>query len=204
MNNEEHRSYLNIETVRNGIQKLRTSKIKGLKDICPNKSSITSTELPQEGGIYVFWWIGDVEEFKKKSNRRLILSGRKKNQEQTKICIEITDEWLDILEDKICLYVGKTSSIQNRIGKHLQLSSERLYSLDEEIFNENAKTTSGQLRRGIEELFLGEENIRTLMLENIGLSHLILDGDQNAANRFYLEDRAIGEFFPIINIDVER
>jgi hypothetical protein len=204
MNNVVDKSFLNIETVRNGIQELKTSKIKGLKDICPNKSSITSAELPQEGGIYVFWWIGDIEEFKKKSNRHLILSGRKKNQEQIKICIEITDQWLDILEDKICLYVGKTSSIQNRIGKHLQLSLERQYPLGEKIFNEPVKTTSGQLRRGIEELFLVEDNIRTLMLENIGLSYLILDGDQNAANRFYLEDRAIGEFFPIINVDVER
>jgi hypothetical protein len=31
-----------------------------------------------------------------------------------------------------------------------------------------------------------------------------LDGDEQAANRFYLEDLAVGLMRPILNIDVER
>ena len=42
------------------------------------------------------------------------------------------------------------------------------------------------------------------MLDNIGLSYVILDGDKNAANRFYLEDLAIGLMRPPFNVDIER
>jgi hypothetical protein len=43
-----------------------------------------------------------------------------------------------------------------------------------------------------------------LILENIGLSYVSLDGDANAANRFYLEDLAIGLMRPPFNVDIER
>ena len=42
------------------------------------------------------------------------------------------------------------------------------------------------------------------MLDNIGLSYVILNGDENAANRFYLEDLAIGLMRPPFNVDIER
>jgi hypothetical protein len=47
-------------------------------------------------------------------------------------------------------------------------------------------------------------NTRDLVLDNVGLSWVLLDGDDHAANRFYLEDLAIGLMRPILNIDVER
>ena len=43
-----------------------------------------------------------------------------------------------------------------------------------------------------------------LILDNVGLSYVLLDKDINAANRFYLEDLAIGLMRPPINVDVER
>ena len=42
------------------------------------------------------------------------------------------------------------------------------------------------------------------MLDNVGLSHVELHGDEHAANRFYLEDMAIGLMRPPLNVDIER
>jgi hypothetical protein len=42
------------------------------------------------------------------------------------------------------------------------------------------------------------------VLESVGLSPVKLDGDENAASRFYLEDMAIGLMRPPLNVDVER
>jgi hypothetical protein len=60
------------------------------------------------------------------------------------------------------------------------------------------------LRAGVEHLFPRELDSRTLILENVGLSYVLLDGDAHAANRFYLEDLAIGLMRPPFNVDIER
>jgi len=65
-------------------------------------------------------------------------------------------------------------------------------------------TTTCQLRSGIDHLFPRAPNTRELMLKNVGLSFVRLDGDGEAANRFYLEDMAIGLMRPPFNVDVER
>ncbi len=65
-------------------------------------------------------------------------------------------------------------------------------------------TTSCQLRGGVEHLFPNEMDTRTLVLNNVGISYVELDGDMHAANRFYLEDLAIGLMRPPLNVDVER
>ena len=67
-----------------------------------------------------------------------------------------------------------------------------------------APTTSCQLRAGIDRLFPREENTRGIVLKHVGLSFVELDGNVNAANRFYLEDMAIGRMCPALNVDVER
>jgi len=53
-------------------------------------------------------------------------------------------------------------------------------------------------------MFPNEADSRSLILENVGLSFVILDGDPHAANRFYLEDLAIGLMRPPFNVDIER
>jgi hypothetical protein len=65
-------------------------------------------------------------------------------------------------------------------------------------------STSCQLRAGVEHLFPNEEDSRSLTLENLGLSFVVLNGNNHAANRFYLEDLAIGLMRPPFNVDVER
>jgi len=59
-------------------------------------------------------------------------------------------------------------------------------------------------RPGIEHLFPRMPKTQDLMLDNVGLSWVALDGDDHAANRFFLEDLAIGLMRPILNVDVER
>ncbi len=65
-------------------------------------------------------------------------------------------------------------------------------------------TTSCQLRDGVEHLFPREADSRSLILENVGLSYVELDGDRQAPNRFYLEDMALGLMRPPLNVDIER
>ena len=65
-------------------------------------------------------------------------------------------------------------------------------------------TTSCQLRWGIEHLFQQEPDTRTLLLDNVGVSFVALPGPEYAADRFYLEDRAIGLLMPPFNFDIER
>jgi hypothetical protein len=67
-----------------------------------------------------------------------------------------------------------------------------------------APTTSCQLRAGVDRLFPKEADTRAIILDYVGLSFVELDGDANAANRFYLEDLAIGLMRPPLNVDVER
>jgi hypothetical protein len=53
-------------------------------------------------------------------------------------------------------------------------------------------------------MFQKAAETRTLTLANVGLSFVELDGDEHAANRFYLEDLAIGLMRPPFNVDIER
>jgi hypothetical protein len=42
------------------------------------------------------------------------------------------------------------------------------------------------------------------VLDSVGISFVELHGDEHAANRFYLEDLAIGLMRPPLNVDIER
>ena len=67
-----------------------------------------------------------------------------------------------------------------------------------------APTTSCQLRAGYERLFRTDATPVGSILDNVGLSFVVLNGDEHARNRFYLEDLAIGLMRPPLNVDVER
>jgi len=118
----------------------------------------------------------------------------------------IDDEWLGLETGQpVPLYVGKTAhSIASRIGQHLRLKDVRMLPLGGDAKKAKRPTTSCQLRGGVEHLFPDEKDTRTLILDNIGLSYVELDGDAHAANRFYLEDLAIGRMHPPLNVDIER
>jgi hypothetical protein len=118
----------------------------------------------------------------------------------------IDDDWLGLTTElPIPLYVGKTAdSIASRVGKHLRLKDARMLPCGGDAKKAERPTTSCQLRGGVEHLFPDVEDTRTLILDNIGLSYVELDGDAHAANRFYLEDLAIGLMHPPLNVDIER
>ncbi len=159
--------------------------------------------LPVGGGVYAFWWTGDRELLRTSNcNRLMELCGPGGRI----VTIKIDDDWLG-LETRlpIPLYVGKNAAnIGKRIGQHLRLGSKRMLGLKKNVKKAKAPTTSCQLRAGIDHLFPVNPDTRSLILENIGLSYVILDGDIHAVNRFYLEDLAIGLMKPAFNIDIER
>jgi hypothetical protein len=115
-------------------------------------------------------------------------------------------EWLGIEAGApVPLYVGKTTAgLRKRIPQHFMLGSKRILPLGGSGKKAKPPTRSCQLRAGIEHRFPPEKDSRRLILENIGLSDVGLDGDLHAANRFYLEDLAIGLMRPLLNVDVER
>ncbi len=163
-----------------------------------------SGQVTKSGGVYAFWWTGPTSSLKAATfNRELNLHGPGSRT----VPIEVDDEWLGLEADlPVPLYVGKSAKdLSSRIGKHLCLDTpSRIFPSSIGRQRHKAPTTSCQLRAGVEHHFLKETTPVELILENIGVSYVALDGDMNAANRFYLEDMAIGLMRPPFNVDIER
>ncbi len=165
--------------------------------------------LPNVGAIYTFWWTGDFDLLTaNKVNRNLVLPGPGGREVE----FFVDDEWLGVKAGlPIPLYVGKTTAgLRKRIGQHLCLKQERVLPRRGEVpsrrkgYKAERPTSTSQLRAGIDHLFPMENNTRSIVLEHVGLSYVELDGDKHAANRFYLEDLAIGRMRPPFNVDIER
>jgi hypothetical protein len=168
-----------------------------------NLRGLKGRALPAEGGVYCFWWTGVLELLESSScNRHIELVGPGGRA----VTLEIDDEWLGTAAGlPIPLYVGKTAdSIAKRAGQHLRMQDVRTTPLFEGTRKQPRPTTSCQLRAGVEHLFPQMSDSRALVLDNVGMSFVTLDGDEHAANRFYLEDLAVGLMRPALNIDIER
>lgn len=179
--------------------RIKYAKLKEWKQESPKDQILKSLRI--KSGVYAFWWTGN-HELLKGCNRDLSLVGPGGRQ----VNLEIDDDWLGLSAKlPIPIYVGKTSSgLGKRVGQHLMLGTQRILPMGGGAKKAKAHTTSCQLRAGVEHLFPREKDTRTLVLENIGLSYVILDGDNHAANRFYLEDMAIGLMRPALNVDIEH
>jgi hypothetical protein len=178
------------------VEKLRDITAEGGRALRPAR-------LPQKGGVYAFWWTGsDALLASPECNRQIELHGPGGRP----VLLHLDDEWLGLPTGlPIPLYVGKNAdSIARRTGQHLRLNDDRITPTFDGHRKQERPTTSCQARAGLEHLFPRMENTRDLILDNVGLSWVVLDGDDHAANRFYLEDLAIGLMRPILNIDVER
>ena len=166
--------------------------------------SLVPNALPSQGGVYAFWWVGGSEALRSPEfNRQVHLHGPNGRT----VRLRVDDEWLGLEADlPIPLYIGKTAdSLSKRVGKHLLLGTPtRVIPRELGPQRHKAPTTSCQLRAGVEHHFLELETPIPFILDNVALSYVILDGDDAAANRFYLEDLSIGLMRPPINIDVER
>ncbi len=171
--------------------------------VTPRGGRIVSGTLPGSGGVYCFWWTGDLKPLDPPAcNRHMEVvspGGRV-------VPLEFDDEWLGVKAGlPIPPYVGKNAdSIAARVAGHLMLGKDRVTPLFEERRKQRRPTISCQARAGVEHLFPRMPKTRDLMLDNVGLSWVALDGDDHAANRFFLEDLAIGLMRPILNVDVER
>ena len=159
----------------------------------------------EQGGVYVFWWLKNSDEclnplFSPDCERKYELQGKKVVGttdiiEYHPIEIEITDAWLSKYQGHIPLYVGKSAdSILKRMLLHLRINKDKY----------KGKSTSDQLRRGIERLFENHPNTADLIVKHVGFSYINLHGKDEVVNRFYLEDYAIGKLQPLFNVDVER
>jgi len=165
--------------------------------------SVNGATLPKNGGVYCVWWTGDLDRLRQPDcNRSIQLAGPAGRP----VTLKFDDEWLGIDTGlPLPLYVGKNAaSIANRVGQHLRLKSDRITPMFEGFEKQPRPTTSCQACAGVEHLFPSLENTRDLMLDNVGLSWVELPGDEHAANRFYLEDLAVGLMRPMLNIDIER
>lgn len=160
--------------------------------------------LPKAGGVYAFWWTGSRKVLASEDfNRRMHLHGPGGRT----VHLEVDEEWLGLDADlPVPLYVGKNAQrLSNRVGQHLLLGTTgRVIPRKLGTQRHKPPTTSCQLRSGIEHFFLRADDPIELILSNVGLSYVILDGDSNGANRFYLEDLAVGLMRPPINVDIER
>ncbi len=155
--------------------------------------------LPSTPGVYAFWWVGNRQQLLN-SNRQIILKGPNKQPVE----VEYRDWWPDNLVYP-CLYVGKSTNIRNRFSLHLKRGSPgRLHDAHPRNHKAAPKTTSCQLRWGIEHIFPNDNNPLALVNTSVGFSYRD-DFDDNAiAERFFEEDRLIGTWRPWFNIDSER
>jgi len=171
--------------------------------VVANGKRMSSRTLPDRGGVYAFWWVNGQNLLSTDACNRLMSL---KGSGGRRVTLEIDDAWLGLpTELPIPIYVGKTAkSIQKRVGQHLTLGKERLLPLGKNIHKAKAPTTSCQLRAGVEHLFPRARDTRSMVLDHVGFSFVELHGDLHAANRFYLEDMAIGAMRPCLNVDIER
>ena len=196
---------LNKKEINLGLKKILNVDFKFLREVVNEKteSSLKSNIIPSIGAVYVFWWTGNIELNKQqKFNKNFTLYGPK-NKPYT---IIFNNEWLHKQKNGcVALYIGKcANNLNKRIGQHLRLSEKKWLDINPKLKERGRTTTASQLRDRMELLFEDESNVRTLILDNIGLSYYELSESKNAINRFYLEDLAIGSFYPILNIDIER
>lgn len=160
-------------------------------------------DIDNRGGIYCFWWTGSGATLRTAAcGRQIVLHGPGGRG----VSVQLDEAWLGIdAGAPVPLYVGKTTSgLRSRLVQHLMLHRPRLLAPDRGEKKAARPTTSCQLRAGVEDLFPGDEDSRDRVLDNVGLSFIELHGDDHAANRFYLEDLAVGQFRPPLNLDIER
>jgi hypothetical protein len=163
-------------------------------------SSMKQAPLPDIPGVYAFWWLGDKDELLN-ANTHMMLKGPGGES----MSVEYRDWWPSELKYP-CLYVGKTTRIKNRFSMHIRNgTSGRMHeSPNEKNEKIKPKTTSCQLRFGIEHVFNNEKKPLKLIHENIGFSYEVIDGDNAIVERFFKEDLLIGKWRPWFNIDSER
>lgn len=159
----------------------------------------TRVDLPEEPGVYAFWWLKD----------RSILLGANgeivfKGPGGTRVEVEYKDWWpRDLVYP--CLYVGQSTNLKKRFALHIMRGIPgRLHPPHPEYVKATPRTTSCQLRWGIEHVFPEASDSLDLIFQSVGFSFRTDFGEDAIVERFFEEERLIGLWRPWFNIDCER
>jgi hypothetical protein len=158
---------------------------------------------PNFGGIYIFWWKGNAEDFLESIEYpQLHFHG----PGGVPIPFTVDKTYLHTAGNGLLpLYIGKNAAnIAKRIGLHLKLGTKRTVPSSKATGIAKRMTTSCQVRDRIDRLFPKHNDTRPIALNNLALSYTKIHGNNNFAKRFFLEDLAIGKLKPIFNVDSER
>jgi len=156
-------------------------------------------ELPDKPGVYAFWWVGEKAQLMD-ANRHIILKGPGGKE----VDVEYRDWWPPELVYP-CLYVGKSTNIKNRFSLHIKRDCPgQIHKILPDNKKVKPRTTSCQLRYGIEHIFRTDPDPLALIFKWVGFSYSTNFPDNPIAERFYAEDRLIGTWRPWFNIDSER
>lgn len=169
--------------------------------IIPIKTIISQRKLllPEEPGVYAFWWISPKSDLMK-ANRHIVLKG----PGERPVDVEFLDWWPSDLAHP-CLYVGKSTNIKKRFSLHIKRDSiGRLHQIPKSNEKQRAVTTSCQLRYGIEHIFPNSQDPLQIIKDNVGFSYRTNFSKNAIAERFYTEDLLIGTWKPWFNVDSER
>ena len=162
----------------------------------------TKIDLEEKPGIYAFWWMGDKQKLLT-SYKEIELAGPGGDIKHLRF-----KDWWPADSPYPCLYVGKTTNLKNRFGLHIKSGSKGvLHPYIQRPQKAKAKTTTCQLRYGIEHIFRDEKNPLDIISNDVGFSYSLMgDNKENdpVHERFYLENLLIGHFRPWFNLDSER
>lgn len=157
-------------------------------------------DIPEQAGLYAFWWLGD--------KSRLLgarLQIELKGPGGRWVSVEYKDWWPESLPYP-CLYIGKTIKLSRRFTQHiLPKFKEQLHKFTSDGHQkQKAKISTCQLRYGIEHVFRDEQEPLRLIKANVGFSWSTSLPQNAVEERFFAEDRLIGQWRPWFNIDSER
>lgn len=173
----------------------------GVREERIKDSNPDANDEDEKSGVYIFWWDLSKSKFIE-SHKRILIEKVPKKSLKIKVTAEVTDEWIEAAthKNKICLYIGKSTNLRNRMSGHLKLKSpkENPYSKNKLL----KKNTVSQMRLALEGL--AGENMLQEIRDNVTVSYHIMRSYSESINRFYIEDALIGKYFPLFNIDIER
>jgi hypothetical protein len=177
-------------------QMLNTQAVQRIEHLVSKNHAVT---VPRNAGVYAFWWVGCREQLMN-ANRHIILKGPGGSDVDV-----LYHDWWPADAPYPCLYVGKATNLKRRLREHL-LPGTAGRAHPPLTRNNKAKprTTSCQLRFGIEHVFPAETAPLTLINDNVGFSWCDDFPDNAVAERFFAEDRLVGHLRPWFNIDSER
>ncbi|WP_417873610.1 GIY-YIG nuclease family protein [Xanthomarina gelatinilytica] len=196
---------LDFSVIESCVDDLESKQLNPLKDYFWKGREKEKKHFPEKAGVYIFWWTGNLNllleklivcqyELKGPSNRK------------ERIIVKFSKEWIEraTINNSICLYVGKSTNIRKRITSHIKPNTLNIWSKQgNENFSFHKKpNTTSQLRIGLERVF--KNHSLEIIKNNISISWIELEGDKNAINRFYIENKIISHYYALFNIDIER